>query len=528
VPNDNTDLSTFDSDELAPMLRGILRGIEKESLRIDRSGLLAPTRHPAALGSALTHPLITTDYSEALIELITPTSTGIEATLTLLDEIHRCVYGALDQELLWCASMPCVLADDTQIPVAEYGNSNIGRLKHLYRIGLGHRYGRAMQTIAGIHYNFSLPDSLWQALQARQGDRRSLTDYKTDRYFALIRNFRRHFWLLIYLFGAAPALCRSLVANRPHQLESFDDGSLYLPYATSLRMGSVGYQSDAQSSLTITHNDLDNYIDTLYGAMTTPYPAYQKIGVKVDGEYRQINANLLQIENEYYSPIRPKRVANSGEKPLHALHQRGVEYVEVRCLDLNPYLPLGIDAEQIRLLDIFLLNAALDDSPPISRDECHAIQHNQKTVVNEGRRPGVTLLRAGSPVRLTDWGHALMEQMAPAAEQLDQSWGGDSYRQTLTRLTARLHDADLTPAARILAEMRDQRLSFSQFAMQHSLAHERHFRSRPLPPDRHAHFAELAEASWHAQQQIEASDQLDFDSFLQAYQQQPIRDETRA
>ena len=177
-----------------------------------------------------------------------------------------------------------------------------------------------MQTISGIHYNFSLPEPL-----------------SNDAYFALIRNFRRHSWLLLYLFGASPAVCASFVADRAHELERLSEDTFYLPYATSLRMGRLGYQSEAQSSLAVSYNSLESYAASLQDALTKPYPAYEAIGIRDGDDYRQLATSLLQIENEFYGTIRPKRVIRPGERPLHALRERGVEYVEVRLMDLDPF-----------------------------------------------------------------------------------------------------------------------------------------------------------------------------------------------
>ena len=141
-------------------LTGIRRGIEKESLRVAPDGNLSGRSHPRELGSTLTHPNITTDFSEAQLELITGVHATPEACIGQLHEIHRYVYSSLDDELLWVASMPCFVGDDADIPVGRYGTSNIGMAKTVYRLGLGHRYGRLMQTISGIHYNFSLPERL--------------------------------------------------------------------------------------------------------------------------------------------------------------------------------------------------------------------------------------------------------------------------------------------------------------------------------------------------------------------------------
>ena len=313
-------------DSLLPStLTSLRRGIEKESLRVRPDGSLATTPHPARLGSALTHPHITTDFSESQVELITGVHSNADACLTELTEIHQVVYRAIGDELLWGASMPCRLPADDAIPIGRYGNSNVGRAKSVYRMGLSHRYGRRMQTISGIHYNFSLPGQL-----------------SNEAYFALIRNFRRHSWLLLYLFGASPAVCASFVADREHELERLSGDTLYLPHATSLRMGRLGYQSDAQSSLAVSYNSLESYGASLQEALTKPYPAYEAIGIRDGDDYRQLATSLLQIENEFYGTIRPKRVIRPGERPLHALRDRGVEYVEVRLMDLDPFQPVGI------------------------------------------------------------------------------------------------------------------------------------------------------------------------------------------
>ncbi len=246
-------------------LRGMRRGIEKESLRTRPDGALALTPHSFALGSALAHPHITTDFSESQLELITGVHDSAEACLQELTHIHQAVYRAIGEELMWVGSMPCGLPAERQIPIGRYGSSNIGRAKTVYRNGLSWRYGRRMQTISGIHYNWSMPG------------------LANAEYFSLIRNFRRHGWLLFYLFGASPAVCSSFVAGRSHPLKELRPGTLHLPHATSLRMGRLGYQSDAQSSLVVSCNDLLAYGKTLQQGLTQVYPPYAKIGIREPG-----------------------------------------------------------------------------------------------------------------------------------------------------------------------------------------------------------------------------------------------------
>lgn len=513
-------LALLSRAETLPLLRQLRRGIEKESLRVDRDGFLAQTPHPRALGSTLTHPLITTDYSEALLEFITLVSADIDQTLEQMDLIHRFVYANLYDENLWAASMPCWLGDDYGIPVAQYGSANVARMKTIYRVGLGWRYGRRMQTISGIHYNFSLPEALWPVLCGNQPTAQALQERVTGAYFGLIRNFRRYSWLLIYLFGVSPALCESFLAGRRHQLQTLIDGTLYQPFGTSLRMGDLGYQSNAQENLKICYNRLDSYIDTLKHAILDPHPEYERIGVLVDGEYRQLSTGLLQIENEFYSPIRPKRVARQGETALSALATRGVEYVEVRCIDVNPYLPVGIDAQLMRFLDAFLLFCLLSESPQGDPAGIAELKQNMKMVVNEGRRPGLHLQRDGAAIGLRQWAEELLLGIAPISELLDRAHGTRAYGDSLGVQRAKVADPELTPSARFLRDLRAQNAGYAEFMMQRSARLGDGFRGRPLPPALLAQFVEMAERSLRAQAELEGSDTMAFDTYLHQYFQQ--------
>lgn len=505
------------------ILVGIQRGIEKESLRIDAAGRLSQTPHPQTLGSALTHPSITTDYSEALLEFITPVSTSIDDSLNKLTEVHRYVYSQIGEELLWGASMPCILEGDDSIPVAHYGSSNVATMKQVYREGLGHRYGRLMQTISGIHYNFSMPDAYWDLARERDGSSLSTTDYRTEAYFGMIRNFRRYSWLLVYLFGASPAVCRSFLRDSTdHQLTPFDERgkSLHAAYGTSLRMGDLGYQSNAQKNLSVCYNTLGDYVETLHHAITTPHPEYAATGLTKNGKYCQLNTALLQIENEFYSPIRPKRVTESGEPPLAALLRDGVEYIEVRCIDVNPYHPLGIDTEQIRFLDTFLLFCLLSESPACDEAETERMAENLKAVVNNGRKPGLQLNDGKNARSLPDFGAAIVEQLKPIASMLDTAHGGDDYAVSLARQQHKLDNPAATPSAMVLAEMAEKDIPFFRLAMNYSLEWAEQFRADALPETTQRQYREEAAASLARQIELEEADQGDFESFLRSYYQQ--------
>ena len=484
-------------------LKGMRRGVEKESLRALPGGGLALTPHPAALGSPLTHPHITTDFSESQVELVTGAHKDPQAVLAELTALHQFTYRslqALGDEMLWVSSMPCGLPTDETIPLGRYGSSNVGRAKSVYRMGLGHRYGRRMQTISGIHYNWSLPD------------------VTSEQYFGLIRNFRRHAFLLLYLFGASPALCSTFVAGRDHQLQPLGAGAMYLPHATSLRMGRLGYQSDAQASLAVSNNSLDGYAASLHEALTVPYPPYEAIGIRnPGGDYNQLSTALLQIENEFYGTIRPKRVIPRGERPLHALRERGVEYVEVRLMDLDPFVDVGIDEGTMRFLDVFLLHALLIPSPPDTPAEIAALGHNQHLAASRGREPGLELERDGKPVQLAHWAQEILDGMEQVAARMDALGTGQEYTAAVALGRRRLQQPDLLPSARVLQGMHAQGDCFIDFVRLRSQQARQAILDRPFTEAQQEHFRQLAQASCAGQRQIEAGDTVPFETFRQHY-----------
>ena len=514
-------LSSLREQNQISLLGQIQRGIEKEGLRCEPNGKLSQTEHPKALGSALTHPSITTDYSEALLEFITPVFGSASETLNYLQDLHQFSYQNIGEEFIWPASMPCIIDGEMSIPIAEYGSSNVGQLKHAYRHGLWHRYGRTMQAIAGIHYNFSMPEEIWPVLFKQQHQREhsaeELKDFISQRYFGLIRNFRRYSWVLFYLFGASPAVCKSFLDGRDHQLQDFKEHTLYLPYATSLRMSDLGYQNNAQAELTVCYNTLGSYVDTLSKAVTQPVTAYEEIGLQeASGQFKQLNTSLLQIENEYYSDVRPKRVSRNGEKPLEALANHGVEYVEVRCTDLNPFLPLGINESQIHFMDLFLTHCLLEDSPEITTPEYIAIKANQQATVMQGRDPQLTLHRDGESVSLRDWANELLESMQTLASDMNIAKGKTVYSDSLQQQLDKVADASLTPSAQYIARMEAEDKEFAELTRELAKEHKAAM-DQPLDHATHQQLEQLAITSLQEQQQIEEKDDLAFEDYLSDY-----------
>jgi glutamate--cysteine ligase len=500
------------------IIHGGRKGVEKESLRVTPDGRIALTPHPPALGSALTNDNITTDYSEALIELVSPTFRTSWELLQYLLDLHHFVYQHLGDELLWATSMPSIIEGDESIPIAQFGQSNIGRMKTVYRNGLGVRYGRIMQAISGVHFNYSFPVSMWDPWADLMQSRERGQPFISERYFHLLRNYRRHGWLVLYLFGVSPVVCNSFLRGRNVTLPRLSQDTSYEPYATSLRMSDLGYRNRNQAGLSVSVNSLDEYVRDLSRAISTPHPPYEKLGVHVNGEWRQLNANILQIENEYYSFIRPKRVARSGERPTKALLRAGVEYVEVRALDVSAFDPVGVNQNKMRFLEMFLALCLMKDSPPIATWEHEVLDANHVTVARRGREPGLTLQRDGRPVPLATWARELIDSMQGIAEVFDQGDPARPFQAALAVQAAKVGDVSLTPSARMLAELESTGESFFDLALRMSRQHKEYFLAL-YPPniERQAEFRAAADESLRAQAAVEAADKIGFEQYLAEY-----------
>ena len=528
--NDPVSMGTTVPDWLQPqMLLGMRRGMERETLRMQANGFIAKTPHPLGLGSALTHPHITTDYSEALLELITPPLETPQAALRFMRDLHAEVVQQLPMgETLWPLSMPCLLDQDEEaIPLAQYGSSNLGKFKTLYRHGLGLRYGRRMQTIAGLHYNLSFSQELFAAWYASQAhNEATLQDFINARYFGLIRNFIRLTPLVIYLLGASPAACACFLTGRQHHLQPLIKGTLHLPKATALRMGKFGYQNSAQRQLGIHYNNLNDYVTGMRRAIGTHYPEFTALGLDdADGQPIQINDHVLQIENEYYSMVRPKQIGQAGESPAQALANRGIAYVELRAVDLDPYSDIGIGLDTACFLEVLALSALLEPSPPLYFGEEERIARNQTRMVDDGRNPEVMIELADGEQRFGEWALAQLQRMQGAADVLDQAYGGSNYRDALCVMRKRVQDPDQTLSARILADTLAAQGSW-RFGHELAVKHAAQLLQYPLDADTHQHFAALAAQSLTDQAHLEASDQISFVEYVQHYRGEPALSES--
>ncbi|EWH09514.1 glutamate--cysteine ligase [Catenovulum agarivorans DS-2] len=493
------------------------RGIEKEALRITPTGRLSTQPHPTQLGSALTNPYITTDYAESLLEFITPVENNAQTSIEQLIDLHKFAYTHQGSELLWPMSMPCFVGCEADIQIAQYGSSNVGKMKTLYREGLKHRYGSYMQVISGVHFNFSFPDSFWQVLAQAEGQVLSQA-YISAKYLALLRNVKRHLWLLAYLFGASPALCGSFLKDKKsaYPFETVGKGTYYLPYATALRLSDLGYTNKAQAALSIRYNDLQEYIHGLKQAIKMPSADFAHIAAGENGIYQQLNKNVLQIENEYYAPVRPKRVADSGEKPTDALLRGGVQYIELRALDIDPFSPAGVNIEQIRFLDLFLTWCVLSDSPEIhSCGEFLNAANLQQTLLY-GRKPGVLLDNSGEKIALTDWAEQIMLELSQLAHDFDGGESGE-YQAALNAQRNKLLDANLTPSGKIIAALTENNWDNATLGI--NIAEQ--FKQQATAQNYHqfseAFLQQTSEQSVNKQRVLEQAPQAEFSEFLKDY-----------
>jgi len=512
-------LAVLSNSDVTLTLKGIRHGIEREALRIQPNGSLAQTPHNKKIGAALTHEYITTDFSESLLEFITPPETDPDKTLGQLRDLHKFTVENIADERLWPMSMPCYINSEEQIPIAQFGQSNTGRMKSLYRTGLKNRYGSMMQAIAGVHFNFSLPDEFWQTWLPQSQGTPVNKDTISAAYFSMIRNYRRFCWLIPYLYGASPALCQSFIAGKATTLpfKKIGKGTLYLPYATSLRMSDLGYTNSDQSGLGICYNKVDSYIESLRGAINTPSHAFQKFAGKKDGKYQQLNSNVLQIENELYSPIRPKQPTRPLEKPTDALDERGVSYIEVRALDVNPFSEIGIERNQFFFLDVFLLYCLVTPSAQMTPDSFQETEDNLRAVVEHGRDPALTLSDSAEVKPMSQWAQELFSGLREIAKIMDRNTLKPEFTQAVETEWQKIVDPDLTPSAKILSillsDEKDNGVLGIELAEQYKLEFSKldyQYIDGPM-------LVQQANESLSKQAELEQADTISFDDFLADY-----------
>lgn len=465
------DTPAIDSPARAPgslpaaVLRAGTFGVEREALRVTPAGALALTPHPAEFGDKLRNRRITVDFSESQLELITAPQPSVAAAWTDLAELHDEVEAVLDArgERLWPFSMPPALPDEQRIPIAQFGPSPEGREHELYRLGLGHRYGRRRQMISGIHFSFSFAPALLAALAPGES--------ADNAYFRTARNFLRQRWLLVYLTGASPLAdasfhgdvaahvgrVRACCPDCCRQLDRYEQ------HAISLRTSRHGYADTDLGTMPVSFNDRSGYVRDLRRLLATRSDRFARLTPTAPGTPLQLNDRVLQRESEFYAAIRLKGRLSGGSSHLDAIDRAGVHYAEVRVLDIDPFVREGIALPTLHFLQLFMLDCLLGSDAPLSPAEWDLTQENQHRIALCGRAPGLRLRSSACEASLRDLGTPILTRLTALAARIDDGLPDRPFATAVRLFRARFDDPAELPAARIAAAVRRRRLTHARY-----------------------------------------------------------------
>ena len=491
-------------------------GFEKESLRVSKE-CISTKPHPRSIGSALTNRYITTDFSEAQLELVTPPFKNSMQAHDFLDNIHHFVSHEIDQDILWPFSMPPDIQSQEAIPIAKYGESNLAKFKELYRKGLASRYGKVMQAISGFHFNYSISKNFWSKGFERELDVDiDFKDFRSKLYFNLIRNISRNNWLIIYLFGASPIVAKGFLDDSQMEFDISSDGSFYLPYATSLRMSRFGYQNKKRKNLKVSLNNITDYISDLKKATSTPYPEFSDIDVNSKGSMQQLNDNILQIDDEYYAVVRAKSEIPTDERLSLKLQRGGVDFVEYRSLDLNPFSKVGIDENAIYFLEVLLTDCFIRQKGNIDSDEIKSIEYNDEIVAIKGRRKDLKIISKNKKIKLAEHGNMIIDKLLPIASLLDDE--ESRHSKSLEHAKHLIFNPEETPSARILDEIITKRISMMELGERLGKENKDYYLQKDKSLNQHWDLLEKeAKISFDKQFAIESNNATSFETYLSQY-----------
>tara|TARA_B100001142_G_C14348977_1_gene661297 strand:- start:12608 stop:14152 length:1545 start_codon:yes stop_codon:yes gene_type:complete len=507
-PEDNQDLLPSFLNNNQPIEPGYI-GIEKESLRIDKSKLSLAS-HDKFLGNSLCNSYITTDFSEAQIELITPPFSSSKHTITFLDDLHHYATNKIGDEYFWPLSMPVRTSTDSEIPIATYGRSNLGAFKEVYRKGLSHRYGKAMQIISGIHCNFSFPE-LIHSIFSLDKDQILNNELTSAVYFRTIRNLHRMNWLILYLFGCSPVISKNLL-NSSYDFIPLSEDYYFLPYATSLRMSDLGYKNINQSSLFVSLNTLEEYTAALEAATAEHSELFHKIFSNTVEPYPQLSSNLLQIEDEHYGIARPKSMVDSNNRQTSKLLLNGVNYIEFRSMDINPFSRVGIDLNDLIFLEAFIIYCTLKSSPSMSSSEFANVSKNDLVVATRGREPKIKLMKGGMLIELKSWAYEIFDEITPIIELMGhQSFDMENYRSKLT-------DPERTLSASLLRKLREEKIDYYDLGQQIGMNNKNYYMNKAKESNSNwTLFKKEEEESSNRNKLLESSSIDTFEQYMENY-----------
>ena len=331
-------------------------GIEKESLRVNENGELALTNHPKFFGDKIKNPYITVDFSESQIEMITPTESSVEKAYDFLRNIHEIVATNLKDEYLWSQSVPPILPSEELIPLGKFPQN---KELEKYREKLALKYGRKKQLLSGIHFNFSFDDEFLKELYELSKEKTSFKEFKNNIYLKISRNYFKYGWMIIYLLGASPVIHETYLQKCIDKMKKFTEDTYYFEDLVSFRNGSCGYRNE--KDFFVNYESVDKYVESLE---------------------RLIEKESISSAKEYYSPIRLK--TKNPKEILLELKNSGIEYLEFRSIDLNPFSEIGIEKADLEFLHLFILFLFLKDDEPFEEKDYFRYLKNQEILANKG------------------------------------------------------------------------------------------------------------------------------------------------
>ena len=409
------NLSKLSSEEI---LKGSF-GIEWESLRAKGDGELSLTPHPEVFGDKLTNPLVTTDFSESQIEIITPTFDTIDEAFNTFSLLADLVNSSLpEDEYLWFQSIPCILPYWDQIPIAQYSDEGISSQK--YREDLAKKYGVKKQMISGVHFNFSFSDKVLRDLHSLDDKGLSFREFKDKVYLKIARNYLRYCWLIIYLTGCSIGSHKTFSNECLHLMDAKDDfGSYYSTQGPSFRNASCGYKNLIE--LNPSYNSVDEFTDDISAF---------------------IERGDLSEAKELYTQIRLK--PKNPKDLMNSLKNDGIEYIEIRTLDINPFYQCGLVEHDMKFLHIFLIYMLVKGESDYPDWQSEA-RMNEENTAEKAYVESMRLLKDGEEVTLKSWAADIINEMYGMCEVL-----GIDEGRTLSLMLNRISNPDLTYGKRLL------------------------------------------------------------------------------
>ena len=400
-------------------------GIEWESLRARGDGELALTPHPELFGDKLKNPLVTTDFSESQIEIITPTFNTIDETFDTFSLIADLVNASLPyDEYLWFQSIPCILPYGDQIPIAQY--SGEGKSSQRYREDLAKKYGLKKQMISGIHFNFSFSEEFLKKIYELEESPLTFKEFKNNVYLKIARNYLRYCWLIIYLTGCSIGSHNTFSKDCIRLMDAEDDyGSFYSTKGPSFRNSSCGYKN-----------------------LKELLPSYESVDAFVNDINSFIENGDLSEAKELYTQIRLK--PKNPQDLLNSLKNDGIEYIEVRTLDVNPFYQCGLIKQDMKFLHLFLIYMFIKDETDYA-DWQREAKINEENTAEKAYVDSMRLLRDGKEVTLKSWASEIINEMYGMCEVM----GVDEFN-ILNLMLNRISNPDLTYGKRLLLLIKEK------------------------------------------------------------------------